>query len=76
MFSQRTSAAARAHVISRAVQRSNHLRFSANPPRVVPSAARPRTEPKNVESPFGLRRFATASGASPDFSSYELTIHK
>jgi hypothetical protein len=68
MISSRTSAAAGARVISRAVQRSNHLRFSANPSPVVSSTRRPpsRAECRNVESPFGVRGLATASGAYPE----------
>jgi hypothetical protein len=69
MISSRTSAAAGARVISRAVQRSNRLRFSANPSPVVSSTRRPPSscgETKNVESPFGVHGFATASGAYPE----------
>lgn len=66
MISSRISAAAGARVISRAVQRHNRLRFSANPFHVVSSTRQLRsshTEPMSVESPFGVRGFATASGA-------------
>jgi hypothetical protein len=78
MISSRTSVAASARFISRAVQRSNRLHFSANPSYVVLRTRRPlssRAELNNVGLPTGVRGFATASGAYHIINFFILTGH-